>query len=444
MFISEREAVICSQPSTTWIDHQMKGMFLTHASLAVGIMLLTGPSLAVSDIALRYEDLPELVRSQNKNTLSAHVFHESAEIRRRHLKRSFFPTLRLEAGYESLKTGVYESDEQPYGDLEARLNLYRGGRDRSEEGIRQAEEGAASAAATKSYRHELFKARQAFWELVHVQEVAGILKEFIDQNKRNIAGAQKRAARGVTTETDRLGFQLMDLELTEELESQNHEVVLIQAELAPLIGVSEETTIQTVHSVAHEHRSDLLDVSIPGELVPDILAARSNRQIAESQRKSSLSLWKPTVDLYGGYYLYTLREREYLDRENRDDTAVGVKALFHLFDGLQSKNQADSLSLQAAAYAAQSDYLENKLKSDLLILKEELRHLDDLVHSSEKQIEIGKKYLARTMDEYDRGVKNAPDVTSAFEKNIHLRRQYAERRRDYKRAEAKLLEFLGQ
>ncbi|MFN0118533.1 MAG: TolC family protein [Elusimicrobiota bacterium] len=398
---------------------------------------------ASEPIDLLYEDLPKWTKSGNLSIKSSQAHFIGSQRRTHHLARSFSPTVKLEAGYELFKTGLYETKTQPYGDLEARLNIFRGRRDLYEENIRFAQSESLAAIAAKNYRSELLAARKLFWDLVFSREVTKMMKEFVIQNEKNITASTSRINRGLTTDSDRLGFQMMDLRMKEEMESQHHETILIQADLAPLLGQSGGSVFNTIEAIAHAHDDHILNEVPSHESVPDLVGAHSNRQVAEWQRKTAASYWRPSIDLYGGYYLYTLRERESFQRKNRDDTAVGVKASLPLFDGFQSKNNAMSLEKQTEAYAFQVEYLEAKTKSILFVLKEELRHLDELVHSSEKQVEMGKTYLLQIMGEYNRGVKNAPDVLDALEKIVALKHEYAERRRDYKKTEAALLEVLG-
>ncbi len=72
------------------------------------------------------------------------------------------------------------------------------------------------------------------------------------------------------------------------------------------------------------------------------------------------------------------------------------------------------------------------------IAKEELKHIHELIHVAEKRIELGKAYLRGTIDEYNRGVKNAPDVLNSMQRYVSYQRRYIDLRRDYQVSKAGL------
>ena len=52
-------------------------------------------------------------------------------------------------------------------------------------------------------------------------------------------------------------------------------------------------------------------------------------------------------------------------------------------------------------------------------------------------------YFSQTLDEYGRGVKNSVDVLNAFKKDIDLKKEYSERRRNYQWIQADLFRLAG-
>lgn len=88
-------------------------------------LLLTAHATAATNDNLLFDQVL-------KKNLAVHSFgktKEAEEARKGYLGRSFYPILTLELGQERFQTGTYETRSEPYGMLEARFNLFRGGRD---------------------------------------------------------------------------------------------------------------------------------------------------------------------------------------------------------------------------------------------------------------------------------------------------------------------------
>ncbi len=59
------------------------------------------------------------------------------------------------------------------------------------------------------------------------------------------------------------------------------------------------------------------------------------------------------------------------------------------------------------------------------------------------QLEKGQEYLNAVLSDYSRGVKNSPDVLGATIKNLEFRKRFAELRRDYMMANARIEAMLA-
>jgi outer membrane protein TolC len=395
------------------------------------------------EVELRYEDLPRLVAEGNGDVRAARDFSAAARTGTGHLGRSFAPSVKLTAGEESFETGPYGTASQAYGSAEAELNLYRGGRDRLEERLRGAQVAASSAAARRTYLEDLTRSRRLHGRLVYDREAAAFLVEVAERNREILSSADRRVRRGLATETDRLEFELFGAQLREEIESLRHDVVLGEAELAPLLGKPVGTAFRTVEELPHVHDDPLLAAEPAAEDEPEVRSLRAHQESTALEGRAAGRAAAPSLDLYGGYHLYTRRERDFPRREDRDDRVGGIRLTWALFDGFRSRNQARVLAGRARAYGAQADHRMRTLDARERVLKEDLKHHHELLHSSEEQIALARKYLALTLAEYDRGVKNSPDALGALQRYSLVRRQYVERKRDYESVRAELLALLG-
>lgn len=399
---------------------------------------------AADTLNLAFEDLPRLVAENNRNVRAVRQAAEAARGRTGFAQRSFLPHLAAEAGQETFKTGVYDQRSQPYGGVEASLNLFRGGRDSLEENVREGQAKLAETLAKKLQIEELAKARKIYWRLAMNGELIASLEDAKARNEKVLESAQRRINRGLTTDTDRLEFEMYGLELQEEIESLTHEMLLLELELAPVLGQLEGTRFATVKAIPHQHDDELLSQEPQPGNMPDVATAREQASLAKFQGSLAARGWTPALDIYAGHHLYTFREREYVLQSERDDQVAGIRLKMALFDGLEPRAAARAFRKQSEAYRNQADHQSETVRARVRIAQEDMKHEDELIHSSERRIELGKKYLALTLDEYDRGVKNSPDVLGALQKWVNLNREYAERRREYQAVRAELLQLLGQ
>ena len=410
--------------------------------LTLGLMQLDGVHAEV--IALNFEDLPKLLLERNQNIQGSQLTVQASEKRTGHLVRSYLPTLLFDAGGEHFQTGSYPIRTEPYAFLETRLNVFRGGKDALEENIRQSYVRLTHAQAQRTLIEELTDARKIFWHLIFQREIVQILKEALNENEKNLASAKRRTQRGLTSDTDQLDFEINRDVLNEEIGSLEHDVELTQIKLRSFFSWSDEKIIQTLNHIPHDHDEALLKMEIPAESNPEVSWMKANSEISLNQGNQANRWWTPSVDIYAGYYLYTLRDRDYVDITRRDDTIAGIRLSFPLFDGLQSKHLASALSLQSEALDMQARQKEKTIQARLKIAKEEIKHHHELTHVAESRIEMGVKYFQKTLSEYDRGIKNSPDVLGALQRKIVFRRRYAEIKRDYQSFKTDLLGLLNQ
>ncbi len=113
-----------------------------------------------------------------------------------------------------------------------------------------------------------------------------------------------------------------------------------------------------------------------------------------------------------------------------------------LFDGLRSSSEAKALRLRAEGETRRHDQRALAADAAVRVAKEDLKHDHELVHFAEERIAKGKLYLGRTLEEYERGVKNSLDALGAAQRYLGYRRQYAERRRDYQLTKTGLLALM--
>jgi hypothetical protein len=105
----------------------------------------------------------------------------------------------------------------------------------------------------------------------------------------------------------------------------------------------------------------------------------------------------------------------------------------------ESFSQSKAASLEEKSMTADVKQRNRDFHAEVKTIQEELMHLHELIHNSEERLKVGEKYLQSTQSDYDRGVKNSPDVISAIEKVIGFRKEFLERKLAYHRARDRLV-----
>jgi hypothetical protein len=150
------------------------------------------------------------------------------------------------------------------------------------------------------------------------------------------------------------------------------------------------------------------------------------------------SWWLPSLDVYAEYALYTLRDRDSLLRRDRDDFATGVRLTWTFFDtAAMTDSRASNFERAATREDAKQKYRD--FSAQVKSTQEEMIHLHELVHNSEERVKQGSDYLSSTRGDYDRGVKNSPDVIAAIEKQISFQKEFLDRKLAYQKARDRLL-----
>lgn len=410
-------------------------------------LVLTGlgssHAIAASAVKLDFEDLPRLIREKNGNVEGARLDVESQQTRTGYLLRSYLPTLKAEVGGETFQSNPLGAKSQPFGALEAKINVFRGGRDLLEDAIRKERVQVSEAESQQTVFETLTRARMAYWVVVYQKEILQILREALELNAKNRTAADKRIRSGIATETDRIEFEINRVQLEQDVARMDLALANAERDLSAFLGISPNTRFETVSQAPHVHFDDLLALRTDFDAHRDVVLLRSSGAVLEQQKRQLNRWWTPSVDIFGGYLLLTQRERDPGLLSDRYESVGGVKLTLELFDGLQSKVDGSAAQLQADAFDSRANQRRRELEARLQSAKAELKLNHDLIHAGERNLELGKDYFTRSLGEYARGLKNSPDVLGATQKYVEYKRRYAELRRDYHLAHSDLLGVIG-
>lgn len=395
-------------------------------------------------VMLRFEDLPQLVRTQNKNVLAGLSHVEGSRSRTGHLGRSFLPEIQAEGGGEVFQTGNFDRMTQPVAGVGGRLNLFRSGKDQLEEKILDARVGLTQSNFQQTYLHELARARLLYADILYYRELQKSLQQAIVLTGEHLGLIQKQIKAGLTTATDQLEFEMFLNHLHQDqlLFQEDYEHAL--AEIKAVLELSPETSLELNNSINSMQENNFLTRSFNAEAHHEVLLLKKKMEIAVLQKKQAYRWWGPSLEAYGSYALQPFREREYPAIGDRDEAVGGLVLSINLFDGLHSKTQGKAFGYQAKGYALEMEQKSRELDVFLEKLEHELKNRKKLMYLINQHVVQGRQYLTISSEEYSRGVKNGSQLLEASERFLTEKRLLAATRREYLQLTAELLALLGQ
>lgn len=359
------------------------------------------------------------------------------------LTRSFLPKVQLSYGHENYSTGPYNHVNQPFGGVEAKLNVYNSGKDSFESEKRNLEADVSGIDSTMVKAQVLAEIRKALAQLAFLDEASEILRSAIENNQSNMKAAQRRISAGLASETDNLDFRQQNIMLNQELSSLEYEKGVVKRLILTLFGHDPEQEVTVNYVNKHpEHGSEAVLKNPTGKSLL-VKKALFQSDIAKIDMESAKRWWTPSVDLYGYALRFTQKEREYPTPGQRNDVTIGFRISMPIFDGGEGIRVAQSKKAISSAQESLARAKELEISKNSIDAMRRLDLTHDLIHGAEENVEVMTKYRKGILSEYDRGIKNSPDVLQANQRWIQAKNQHAEIKRNYQFARADALYLLG-
>lgn len=407
------------------------------------VLMMVAPFAGAQEFKVDSKNLRSLVTEKNAKVQASMRNKEAAEQKEGYLGRSFLPSLDLHASQEQFKSGSTDTKSQPAYGAELRVNLYNGGRDHLEDKVRKLTSQKRGFESDRVLSEELEEARNSYWQILYLRDKQVALKSSLESNRQNLTSADRRIRSGVATESDRVEFEMKDVELRQDLEKTQIEMQNRIRRLGLIIGKEKMDVNSFVEKLDHEHdyESQLKHEAKDHEFLvkEHEITAEQNRLLAKKEKRA----WWPKLEAFAGYNQYNERDKDFTAASDRTESVVGLRVSLSMAAGLESHREGKSLGKEAEAAEALAQFQKKEVEAHLESEMDELQLLHNQVHEVEENIRRAEKYYRLTQSEYGRGVKNSPDVLGASEKLFETRHKRLEIIRDFQLAKSHVLSKIG-
>lgn len=384
------------------------------------------------ELKVRPENIRSFIQERSERIKAGGLSVQAAESREGYFFRSFLPKVKLSAVEEKFKMGQNAWIQQPSYGLEARLNLFRSGKDYLEHQIRGLETERRVSIREQTMAEEIERATSHFWRALYYREKLKLLELGLERNSKNLSSALRRISSGVATASDRFEFEINEVNLKRAMiqtkEEEEHEL----KELAMLLDLpSEKVSLDAQYQHNHEFEHLKSKFQNANRIVKSYEIESQQKSLMAKQEQRAF--W-PEVDAFGQWVQWNQREENFADRKDRQEAILGLELKMEF--SLERFVESRALSREAEAASLMANRQRKELDLNLEVEWVELKLLHDQVHEAEENIERAKKYYQITQQEYSRGAKNSPDVLGASEKLFELELKRLEIIRDFQTSRA--------
>lgn len=395
-----------------------------------------------AQVEIRSDNIKSLLEKQGPRIEIQKLELQAAENRSGSLARSFLPSLELQGASESFRVGEQARRSQPVYGAEVKMNLFNGFKDQREEQYRRLDIERRQHQGKRIISEDLDQARSTYWQIVFLREKQDLIKSSLLDNAQNLKSALRRLKSGVATDSDRVEFEMKDVELRREQAENQVELLRLSRSLALQLGVdAKEMVISEKLSHEHEFEGRLKHRSQDHDFLYkeyEVLAEQ-----VQVRSRSHRDSWLPRVEAFASYQQYNEREKEFPDAQDRTESILGLRVKLNLETSFESQREARAQLKEAQAAELHARLKRQEVEDHLQGEMAELRLLHDQVHEAEQNIDRAQRYYKLTLSEYGRGVKNSPDVLGASNKVFEMRHKRLEIVRNFQLSKAHVLSKLG-
>lgn len=350
-----------------------------------------------------------------------------AELGKVNISRSeYFPRLGVAAGGEgqSAAYGVARKKSAAVAYAYGNFNFFNGFRDQAQVEISRKHVSLVESELKEREFILGLEVEELFFKYLYLKNNLKIYEKMVNLGNEQQKMVQRKMGVGQASSADLMEFKLQNSFLTSEIQSIKQELYAAKLGLVRILGLEIGHELEPVGELPHYHVVESLDelLSAIKNSSQDVVRAAIDVSISQLDAKKAKSGWLPSIDVEvkGGYL--PLGERP----ESGGSSVSGiVLASWEFFSGLEtiSANQVSVSQMYAKDHELKNKILTHMTSVENLYTK--LKSIEQRVDTEESNLTSAEKYYKTVISEYQRGIKNSPDVKSALEifKDVQLRKE---------------------
>lgn len=380
------------------------------------------PMNSLSALELAYEDIPGLVRKNNKGVKASEESIEVAKTRSGSLERTFLPRFGFETGVRGQKEADGSGDTAPFWKVDVQSNLYRGGRDQHRRSVLERQHELKSYDAQAFYRNEVLKARQQYIRLAGNQELLRLARNVREERVKKKRSIQRKVQAGILTESDTALVGIFEADIDREILLLEKELHEIEDRLVLTLGLEASTELEVP--------SGTVKVDIPRSddttQIAEMQGLKLQSELLRSESAVKAEWWRPDVDVFASYAKTAVGEKSEPGSLPERETAIGVRFTLNLQDSAEIRSETAARLREANLWDLQREQLKSELDYQIHEYEHEINTLTKYHETLKQQQRDSERFQRRIDDEFERGVRDSSDIMDAVRSIYELKRKLAE------------------
>jgi outer membrane protein TolC len=373
------------------------------------------PSATARPIA--FAELRSLITANNELAAAGIREIEASSELIGHLNRSLTPDVQLQAGFENYtihERNGNNSLSDPFWQVQAVLNIYRGGRDLLRDDELKAEMSRSALNRDELLSYLQYQAERYYWQALKAKKQLELIESTLQRLHRHLAEVDRRVANKVLREADQLKLQIFINRLKADQLTLSLERDEATNKLALILNISDHRLI----SIDDSFPNSFAKVSIPPiyevkvtrnkilEVESEILRLRS------SQARSGVL---PEVDIFGRYGRPAGSDEYNLAVRGVNESVIGVRVNWSLGRWQEDRVQGHSLASREAAVRLRQTYEHREREAELHELEHDLATLAALIQRGTSDTAIIVRFSNLVASDFSAGLRSNEEVLSSIE-----------------------------
>ena len=332
-------------------------------------------------------------------------------------RSAFQPKLSWESG-AVLEDLEERKDNYGYSYLQGRWNVYRGGQDCAEQRVRHLQRNIVCLEWHRQRKLLLHDVWKEFSQLLYFSQALDLYDQALTSNIEHQEMAQRKYDAGLSTEADVMEFDLFANQLKAEQRCLIREMHQHRHRLALLVGRPEEGCGFDVEGTFVQYSDkELCDTFYQAlEQREDKTQANEKQCVQDALWEKSWGRHLPKVDLRASFGT---------EPEVEEDRSFGsrfeVQVSVPLFNGRSPYYERRMISERRHYLRSMESYLEQEIYAQISTLLCRLDVLRERLQLGLEQEKVAAGYWTLTREEYQRGVKNSPDLAGANQRRLQTK-----------------------